>query len=153
MTIALEDPLVPQILVEGLVLELIALQILQISQAPSPELSSEEREKIIQARELLVRAMAAPPKLTDLALLVGVAPNRLSQGFKTVYGATPFSHLREARLNHAYKLLSTGKMNVTEVCFAVGYDSLSHFSKAFFRQFREKPSEVKSRIISPISNR
>ncbi len=153
LTTALENPLAPKLLVEGLVLELIGQQILQVVQAPAPQVSPAEREKIIQARELLVRAMDAPPKLTELALLVGLAPNRLSQGFKAFYGTTPFSHLREVRLNHAYKLLSTGKMDVTEACLAVGYDSLSHFSKAFFRQFREKPSEVKSRIISPISNR
>ncbi len=153
LSAALGNPPAPKLLVEGIVLELIGRQILQISRAHPPELSPAEREKIIQARELLVQAMDAPPKLTELALLVGLAPNRLSRGFKVVYGSTPFAHLREVRLNHAYKLLSTGKTDVTEACFAVGYDSLSHFSKAFFRQFREKPSEVKSRIISSISNR
>jgi transcriptional regulator GlxA family with amidase domain len=35
------------------------------------------------------------------------------------------------RLNKAKALLDDGIMNVTEVAYAVGYSSLSHFAKSF----------------------
>lgn len=107
-----------------------------------------EREKIIQAQSLLTGAMDDPPKLTELARRVGLTPNRLSLGFKAVYGATPFACLRRVRLERAHELLASRQMNVTETAMAVGYDSLSHFSKAFYNHFKQKPGEVKSRIFS-----
>jgi AraC-like DNA-binding protein len=43
--------------------------------------------------------------------------------------------LREIRLDRAAKLLRAGRSNVTQAAFAVGYQSLSHFSKAFWERF------------------
>ena len=137
---------VPQLLVEGLALELIGLQIQQLA-GKNPDrqpVPPGEREKVEAAREILVRAMEDPPLLVDLARQVGLSPNRLSAGFKQFYGATPFAHLKEVRLNRAQALLQETGMNVTEVALAVGYDSLSHFSKAFFQQFGIRPCQVKT---------
>jgi AraC-like DNA-binding protein len=140
------DP-VPQLLVEGLVLELIGLQIQQLTgkNQDSRPVPPGEREKIEAAREILVRCMADSPLLVDLARQVGLSPNRLSAGFKQIYGATPFAHLKGVRLNRAQALLQETGMNVTEVALAVGYDSLSHFSRAFFQQFGIRPCRVKAR--------
>ena len=45
------------------------------------------------------------------------------------------AHLRQARLQRAAELLRGGGANVTEAAMAVGYSSLSHFSKAFAEAF------------------
>ncbi len=45
-------------------------------------------------------------------------------------GRSIHSCLRTARLNAAAALLSSG-MSVTEAAYTVGFDNLSHFSKAF----------------------
>jgi AraC-like DNA-binding protein len=42
--------------------------------------------------------------------------------------------LRTRRIERAAELLRTGKMNVTEAAFAVGYASLSAFNRAFVEQ-------------------
>jgi AraC-like DNA-binding protein len=39
------------------------------------------------------------------------------------------------RLERAAHLLRSGRCNVTEAAMAVGYTSLSHFSKAFWETF------------------
>ena len=44
-------------------------------------------------------------------------------------------YLRQARMERAAELLRTGRCNVTEAAFAVGYNSLSHFSSAFHETF------------------
>ena len=143
----LSCPGASELLVKGLALELMGLQTMQFSKEVCRTISSKEQEKIIQAQSLLTGAMENPPKLTELARRVGLTPNRLSQGFKAVYGATPFVCLKRARLERAQELLATRQMNVTETAMAVGYDSLSHFSKAFYNHFKRKPCEVKSRIL------
>jgi len=134
------------LLIEGLALELMGLQTMLFANGGDQVLSLQEQDKITQARNLLIQAMHEPPKLTELARNVGLTPNRLSQGFKAVYGTTPFACLRQARLKRAYELLASRQMNVTETAMAVGYESLSHFSKAFYDHFKQKPGKVKSRI-------
>ena len=52
------------------------------------------------------------------------------RNFKRVYGLTPRQYLRDVRMQAAKKLLKT-KLSVSEVCYSVGYDSLSTFSRAF----------------------
>lgn len=139
---ALSDSLSPGILIEGLTLELLGRHLMLFS-SNGHQISLNERKRVIEACHLLVDGMENPPKLIDLAREVGLSPNRLSLGFKSVYGTTPFAHLREIRLNRAYELLVKKEMNVTETAFSVGYESLSHFSKAFFNRFGLKPCEVK----------
>jgi AraC-like DNA-binding protein len=43
--------------------------------------------------------------------------------------------LRKVRMERAAELLRSGKFNVTEAALEVGYNSLSHFSKAFCDTF------------------
>lgn len=50
--------------------------------------------------------------------------------FKAIYGKTPHQYLKSCRIDKAQQLLQAGKP-VTEVCFLVGFDSLSSFSGLF----------------------
>ncbi|WP_422938715.1 helix-turn-helix domain-containing protein [Vreelandella venusta] len=50
--------------------------------------------------------------------------------FQSMYGLTPRSYLRDLRIKQAKNLLRSG-LSVTEVCFAVGYESLPTFSSVF----------------------
>ena len=56
-----------------------------------------------------------------------------------MYGATVFGYLRKMRLEEARRLLEKGDMNVTEAALAVGYNSISSFSRAFSAHFGSKP--------------
>ena len=57
---------------------------------------------------------------------------------------TVFEFLRNERLIRAREMLSRGH-NVTEVAYAVGYESISHFSQVFKKQFGTPPSIFSSR--------
>ena len=50
--------------------------------------------------------------------------------FQQIYGMTPRQYLRDLRISKAKELLKKGH-SVSEVCFAVGYESLPTFSKVF----------------------
>jgi len=59
--------------------------------------------------------------------------------FKTIYGKTPHQYLTSVRIKNALHLLQAGKP-VTDVCFLVGFDSLTSFSGLFNRTIGMSPS-------------
>lgn len=93
------------------------------------------RKKVETAQAILDRDYVNPPSLEMLASEVGCGAYYLSRLFSRETGLTIPQYLREIRLDRAEKLLRSGRCNVTEAAFAVGYQSLSHFSKAFWERF------------------
>jgi AraC-like DNA-binding protein len=93
------------------------------------------RERIERVRYLLERDLENPPSLDMLAQEVGCSPFYLSRIFTQETGASIPKFLRLKRLEKAADLLRTGRANVTEAAFAVGYASLSAFNKAFVERF------------------
>jgi AraC-like DNA-binding protein len=60
--------------------------------------------------------------------------------FKSIYGRTPHQYLTHVRIERAKEMLEQG-VSVTEVCFAVGFDSLGSFTGLFKRRTGFTPSE------------
>lgn len=83
--------------------------------------------------------------LKQLARDVGCAPPYLSRLVRQETGKTLLLHLRALRIQRASEMLSTNQMNVTEVALEVGYQSLSHFSKAFSLEMGMTPSQFLKR--------
>lgn len=83
--------------------------------------------------------------LHAVARHVGCAPHYLSRLFKQHSGKTLSQKLREIRIDHAATLLRDGSSNVTEAAFEVGYNSLSHFTKAFVAEKGMRPSDWRTR--------
>jgi AraC-like DNA-binding protein len=79
--------------------------------------------------------------LLAVARHVGCAPHYLSRLFKQYSGKTLSQKLREIRIDRAAILLRDGSCNVTEAALEVGYNSLSHFTKAFVAEKGARPSD------------
>lgn len=92
-------------------------------------------ERVEHARALLERDLENPPTLEMLAAEAGCGAFHLSRMFSQSTGQTIPQYLRDIRLEKAARLLREGRANVTEAATAVGYQSLSHFSKAFWEKF------------------
>jgi AraC-like DNA-binding protein len=127
---------------EAKIYELITLLLLEAEESDSNHrLTTSGREQIAArkrveiARAILDRDYVNPPNLEMLAAEVGCGAYYLSRLFSRETGLTIPQYLREIRLDRAEKLLRSGRCNVTEAAFAVGYQSLSHFSKAFWERF------------------
>lgn len=131
---------------EGKAIELIAQKIGQIEadQRRTPKrttMKSNDVERVLHARELLIRDLEHPPRISDLARSVGLTHNRLIIGFREIYNTTPFIYLRNMRLYRAKMLLDEGMVTVSEAAYSVGYASLSHFARAFNQYFGITPSD------------
>lgn len=106
-------------------------------------LSKTDVSRIHQAREILEEQMEEPPTLSELARLTGLNEFKLKRGFRQVFSTTPYSHLRDARLNKARKYIESGEMNVCETCTAVGYSNLGNFITLFKKRFGTTPGELR----------
>ena len=113
-----------------------------------PSLLPHEVERVQYAGKLVESNLQNPPKLLDLAKTVGMSHPKLNICFRELYGTTVFGYLRQTRLGRAKSLFDTGRMNVTEVAYEVGYSSLSHFARAFRKQHGISPGSYLCRVKS-----
>lgn len=84
-------------------------------------------------------------KAEDVARHVGYSPNYFSAEFKKQIGVEFQKYLRDFRLDFAKKLLQLSALSVTEVCFACGFNTHQHFSRAFKEKFGFTPKEMKEK--------
>ena len=136
---------------EGKVLELIShvrfsadRHTYTASSTAAVNLMADDYERMWQAQTILDEKLESPPSILELAKLVGVNEFKLKNGFRQVYGTTPYKYLADQRLETARQLLWERRVNVTEAAFSVGYSNLSHFAKIFRAKFGVNPHEFLS---------
>ena len=83
-------------------------------------------------------------KLDDYALLTGRSLSSFIRDFKRLYNTTPNQWLIQRRLEKANDLLTTTNLSVTETALEVGYENISHFIKAYKKQFGYTPKMAKN---------
>jgi AraC family transcriptional regulator len=101
-----------------------------------------DREKIILAREVLLRHLGEPLTIKELSRKVAINECYLKKGFKEMFGTTIFDFYQGQRMEHARYLLYEKGLSVTEVSVMLGYSSISHFSTAFKKHTGLKPCEL-----------
>ena len=102
----------------------------------------EDREKIINAREILLQHICEPITIKALSRKVAINECYLKKGFKEIFGTTIFDFYQNQRMEHAKYLLYNKHLSVTEVSSMLGYSSISHFSTAFKKHTGIKPCEL-----------
>lgn len=95
---------------------------------------------LIAAIRLMHRTLDAPLPAKDIARVVGVSCRQLERLFSTYLGMTPKRYRDQLRLAHAQRLMQQTDLSVAEISVACGFNSPSHFSKLYQRQFGVFPS-------------
>jgi AraC-like DNA-binding protein len=80
--------------------------------------------------------------LKQFAYLTGRSLATFKRDFAKLFHVPPSRWLQQKRLDAAHYLLRTKQRKPTDVYLEVGFENLSHFSKAFKRQFGFTPSQV-----------
>ena len=102
--------------------------------------------RIGAARELMDADPTAQHSLGQLASSVSMSPFRFARVFRELIGMPPHKYLVRLRLLRARDLLQSGTA-VTDVCYEVGFNNLSHFIRTFHRYFGVVPSRLKTSIV------
>ena len=96
--------------------------------------------RLRRVRDRIDREYAQPLDVERLARDAHMSAGHLSREFRAAYGESPYSYLMTRRIERAMALLRRGDLNVTEVCFAVGCQSLGTFSTRFTELVGVPPS-------------
>ena len=78
--------------------------------------------------------------LSQLAELSSMSRGRFAQRFKEVLGQSPMHYLTGWRLQKARRMLKETDLNIAEVGFRSGYQSLPSFTRRFGKQFGISPA-------------
>ena len=79
--------------------------------------------------------------LPQLCQKIQMSRSQLFRKMKALVGISPSDFIRKYRLEKAKELLESSQINVSEVAWKVGFKDLSHFSKAFHKEFGHSPSK------------
>jgi AraC-like DNA-binding protein len=101
--------------------------------------------RLRRVRDRIDREYAQPLDVEALARGVHMSAGHLSRQFRAAYGESPYSYLMTRRIERAMALLRRGDLSVTEVCFAVGCQSLGTFSTRFTELAGVPPSVYRDR--------
>lgn len=104
-------------------------------------------KRIVQAKMFIDEHFAEAIDVNDIADEAYFSKFHFIRIFKKTYGKTPHRYLTYVRMEKAKELLKSDK-NVTDVCFEIGFDSLSSFTGLFKREAGITPSEYKTQQIS-----
>lgn len=80
-----------------------------------------------------------PLSMAELARLSGRSLSAFKRDFEEHFRTSPGHWIRRKRLEHAQFLLRNTDKNVSEVSLEIGYESVSHFIKAYKRQYGFTP--------------
>jgi len=114
------------------------------SELAGDEALQKERHRLLPQIKsyMLARLHEAELDLASIARAQNIAPRTLSRVF-AAEGTTPIRWLWQQRLAASYKALAEGRVdNVTDAALSSGFTDMSHFSRAFKREFGHLPNTV-----------
>ena len=97
-----------------------------------------------RVRDRIDREYARPLNVDELARGAHMSSGHLSRLFREAYGESPYSYLMTRRVERAMALLRESDLSVTEICFAVGAQSLGTFSTRFTELVGMPPSAYRA---------
>ena len=106
-------------------------------------LSALDREFIDRVRHAIdLRLSDSDYGVEELSRDVLMSRSQLFRKLKALTGLSPFEILRNARLQKARELLATTDENIQQICYGVGFNSPSYFSKCFKEYYGILPGDV-----------
>jgi AraC-like DNA-binding protein len=102
--------------------------------------------RMLQARQFIEARYLEPIKTQDAADHVALSEYHFARLFKAAFEVTVHQFVLRLRLDKARHLLESSTMSITDIAYAVGYNSLSAFINSFRRQFGMPPSAYRARF-------
>lgn len=122
----------------------ILLHIAQSSQGAeflsfAKELLSHRKKNL---RPLMEENFSKSFSVKNFAEFSGRSLTTFKKDFQNIFHQSPKKWVNEQRLERARVLLTHTDLNVTDVCFEVGFENLSYFSQLFKKRFGISPKKI-----------
>lgn len=106
------------------------------------DIDKDELRIAMDAKEILLKDFANPPKIEYLAKLCATNKTKLNKVFQNVYKITIGNYIKKLRLEKANLLLQEQSLTIGEVAKEVGYLHQGNFSKLFFEKYHVHPKDL-----------
>ena len=146
-----QDGIVRNLLIEGLVYMILALEIqqhtddVQNANRRTGSLNSREMESVRELSEFIQNYPERQLSVSELCRRSGLSPSKLQEGFKLMQGTTVTDYIREVRVRKAEDLIKNTDLNISEVVYSIGFTSRSYFSKIFKAKYKCSPKQYKDK--------
>jgi AraC-like DNA-binding protein len=100
---------------------------------------------IWRARKFIEEHSREELSLTEVAKVVKMNANHLSENFKQVTGMNFVEYVARTRFKTACDLLRNPNLRISEIAFAAGFQSLSQFNRVFKSFSGKTPTEYRAR--------
>jgi AraC-like DNA-binding protein len=101
------------------------------TEATSWNAARAEPVEIWKARSFIEEHSGEELSLRKVAKAVSISANHLSEKFKQVTGVNFVAYIARTRFEKACDLLRDSNLRISEIAFAVGFQSLSQFNRVF----------------------
>jgi AraC-like DNA-binding protein len=119
----------------------------EVEALPAVRASTREElyRRLHRARDYAHAMFDQPITLDEMAQIACLSSNHFLRTFRQVFRQSPHQYLTTLRLERAKKLLVNTDLSVTDICAAVGFESLGSFSWLFTRRFGISPEAYRKR--------
>jgi AraC-like DNA-binding protein len=113
-------------------------------QSKSQHTNGAEPVRIWKARSFIEQHWAEELSLGKVARATNTSPNYFSEKFKEATGTTFVKYVARTRFEKAAALLRDADLRVSEIAFAVGFQSLSQFNRVFKKLAGKSPTDYRA---------
>jgi AraC-like DNA-binding protein len=105
-----------------------------------------EPVEIWKARKFIEEHSAEELSLSKVAKAANISRNHLSERFKQVTGNNFVDYIARTRFEKACELLRDVDLRISEIAFAVGFQSLSQFNRVFKKLAGKSPTQYRAAL-------
>lgn len=144
-----QEGIVRNLLIEGLVHMILALEIQQHSDDlehranNTGSLNEKEMDSLRELSKFIGNYPETQLCIKQLSRKSGLSPSKLQEGFKLMHGRTVTDYIREVRIQKSEDLIKNTDLNISEVVYSIGFTSRSYFSKIFKQKYNCSPKQYK----------
>jgi AraC-like DNA-binding protein len=112
-----------------------------------PNLEPEVQDALGVAMDYIYENLTADVRMSDAAQLVGMTTPTFSRFFKRNSGSTFVDYVRKLRVAKACELLADPNLQITAICFEVGYQNISNFNRRFRAEKGVPPTRYRQLLL------
>ncbi|MGE0131259.1 MAG: helix-turn-helix domain-containing protein [Blastocatellales bacterium] len=117
----------------------------EVESLPAMRASTREElyRRLHRAKEFIAASFDQSITIDEMAKVACLSTNHFLRTFQQAFRQTPHQFLTAQRLERAQRLLLHTDLPVTDVCLAVGFESLGSFSSLFRRKLGASPEKFR----------
>lgn len=102
--------------------------------------------RMAPAIELIMRELARPLSIEELARAVSLSASQFRRAFRQRFGVTPHRYIKQVRLNAACELLTTTDLPIADIAADSGFCDQSHLTNELVHEVGLTPRRYRRRF-------